>query len=140
VSEQDQRIWQLFLAGASYSQIASAVGCEQAAVDDVVRCSLDATGARRDVLTRYALAVHVERVEALFRAHWTAALRGDHKATDTCRKLLEQQTKMYELGMSAPPAPDGEDHDEESDTFDELARRRTGRGADAPCAASSERL
>lgn len=40
-----------------------------------------------------------ERSERLFRAHWGAALEGNHRSAELCRKLLAQQAPVYGLGQ-----------------------------------------
>lgn len=127
VAERDAKVLQLFVAGASYRQIAAAVGVASAeVVHEIVRREIEQTAARREVLAESASAVFVERSEALFRAHWGPALRGDHKSAEICRRILEQQGRMF---AAEPQAPSGEPDTVEDSTFDELARRRTGRDA-----------
>jgi len=116
-ADRDQRVLQLFIAGATYSQIAAAVEMESTQVHDVVCRELSSSGDRRSVLSNEAVAVYQERSEALFRAHWAPALRGDHKSAEICRKILEQQSRLFgSQDLAAAP--------KKGTALDELAARR----------------
>jgi hypothetical protein len=117
--ERDQRILQLFLAGATYRQIAAAVDLSSTqSVHEIVRRELSEAGRRRSVLLEEAKSIYQERSEALFKAHWGAALRGDHKSAEICRRLLDQQARLFGI---AAPEPEVEDEP------DELAKLRSRR-------------
>jgi hypothetical protein len=120
--ERDQRVLQLFLAGATYRQIAAAVGLGSTqSVHEIVRRELSDAGRRRSVLLEEAKSIYQERSEALFKAHWGPALRGDHKSAEICRRLLEQQTKLF-APESVTPA---DDEEEPNDELSKLRARRT---------------
>lgn len=119
-AERDQRVLQLFLAGATFGQIAAAASMTVAAVHKVVLRQLEASGSRREVLLAEARAVHMERTESLLKAHWTPALRGDHKSAEIVRKILDQQARQFD--MAETPKAEG-------DVIDEIAARRAHRGA-----------
>lgn len=116
--ERGQRALQLFLAGATYPQIASAVGADPEHVHDIVCRELEQSGQRRTVLVDEAKAIYQERTEALFKAHWAPALRGDHKSAEICRKLLEQQARIF-TGQGAV--------ENQGNVVDEIASRRAAR-------------
>lgn len=121
-AERDQRVLQLFLAGATYRQIAAAVGLSSTqTIHEIVRRELSDAGRRRSVLLEEAKSIYQERSEALFKAHWGPALRGDHKSAEICRRLLDQQSKLF--------APTGEPVkvDDDEDQPDELAKLRARR-------------
>ena len=121
--ETRQRVLQLFLAGATYPQIAAAVELESSqAVHDIVCAEMLHTGDRRGVLMDNFRAVFQERAEALFKAHWPPALRGDHKSAEICRKLLDQQARLF-----ADPAFQTTEY--KGDTVDEISARRASRRA-----------
>jgi hypothetical protein len=121
--ETQQRVLQLFLAGATYPQIAAAVELDSSqAVHDIVCAEMLHTGDRRGVLMDNFKAVFQERAEALFKAHWPPALRGDHKSAEICRKLLDQQARLF-----ADPAFQTTEF--KGDVVDEIAARRSTRGA-----------
>jgi len=122
IDDRNQRVLQLFLAGANYSQIAASVDMDAASVHDVVCAELAGSEDRRNVLADEARAIYQERAEALFRAHWAPALRGDHKSAEICRKILEQQSKVFALHDYA---------EAKGDVVDEIAARRAARRAGA---------
>ena len=117
-AERNQRILQLFLAGATYKQIAAGVDIDAAAVHDIVCRELDESGQRRTVLLDEARAVYQERTEALFKAHWAPALRGDHKSAEICRKILEQHARFF---------GNHEQYESKGNVVDEISARRAAR-------------
>lgn len=120
-AERDQKVLQLFLAGATYRQIGAAVGLASTqSVHEIVRRELSDAGRRRSVLLEEAKSIYQERSEALFKAHWSPALRGDHKSAEICRRLLDQQLRLI-APQSVKPT------DEEEDQPDELAKLRARR-------------
>jgi len=114
-SERDQRVFQLFLAGATYHQIASATEMDVTEVHSVLVSELEHSADRRSVLASHGKAVLQERTEALFRAHWAPALRGDHRSAEICRKILD--TARLSLGE--------EPIQRKGTALDELAARRS---------------
>lgn len=124
-AERDQRILQLFLAGATYRQIAAAVGLSSTqSIHEIVRRELSDAGRRRSVLLEEAKAIYQERSEALFKAHWGPALRGDHKSAEICRRLLERQSVAF--AAPSETAKPTEDEEEPNDELAKLRARRTG--------------
>lgn len=136
-AKRDQNVLQLFVAGATYQQIAAAVGLKsQSTVHDIIQRELADAARRRGLLSDEAFAVFQERSERLFRAHWARALDGDHKSAEICRKLLAQQARMYGIDEVTHVSPnrmgivdsDGEtDPLNEQEPMDELARLRAAR-------------
>lgn len=119
-TERDTRIFGLFLAGATFHQIATAVECSIDTVDAVVVSYLS-TDRRRDLLTNHGHAVNIERAEALLKAHWGQAMRGDHRSAEICRRILADKSKELSLA--------GHRLIVEGDAVDEIAARRTARRA-----------
>lgn len=117
--DRNQRVLQLFLAGANYAQIASAVDMDIETVHDLVCQELKRSEDRRTVLSDEARAVYQERSEALFRAHFAPALRGDHKSAEICRRILETQARVFASETQADQPKD--------DQLDELAKLRARR-------------
>lgn len=117
-AETANRVLQLFLAGATYRQIAAAVGLDEAKVHQIVVAELAGAGDRRNVLNNNANEVNLERTEALFRAHWGPALSGDHKSAELCRRILERQAMAADHTVRV-----------EGDSVDEIAQRRAARRA-----------
>lgn len=117
----NQRVLQLFLAGATYHQICAAVDIESVqAVHDIVCSELATSGERRGVLVSEFKSVFQERAEALFKAHWAPALRGDHKSAEICRKLLDQQARLFSN-------PAFQTLEAKGDLVDEITARRAAR-------------
>lgn len=133
--ERDQKVLQLFLAGATYRAIGAAVDLRSTqSVHRIVQRELSSAARRRALLTDEALAVYQERVEALFRAHWGPALRGDHRSAEICRRLLGQQASLYglddlvvEKSSSPTLGENGSGLDDDKDPPDELSRLRAAR-------------
>lgn len=137
--ERDADVLRMFMAGSTYAQIARAISTEGsritlARVHQIVQKELAASAQRRTLLTDEALAIHQERQERLFLAHWGPALKGDHKSAEICRRMLAQQAKLYGLdadtspSLPAPTQPvPASDVDEGPQ--DDLARIRRARDA-----------
>lgn len=102
---RDQRVLQLWIAGGSYPRIAQVVGLTGRRVEQIVKAALAAGASRRALLSEEALAVHQERFERLFGAHWSLALKGDHRSAELCRRMLEQNAKLHGLYADASPLP-----------------------------------
>lgn len=116
-AELDARVLQLVIAGATYRQIASAVGMSEDAVHEATVRAFARSNERRALLTARAAEVNQERTEALLKAHWGPALSGDHRSAELCRRILERQA---ESAGSAQV---------EGDSVDEIAARRAARRA-----------
>ena len=79
---------QLFVAGLSYREIARAVGLRSPqSVCNIVERGLADGGPRREPLADDALAMFIERSEAVLRAHWRRAMEGDVRATEAVRRI-----------------------------------------------------
>jgi hypothetical protein len=134
---RNAQVLQLFLGGASHRTIARVVGLRShRSVGNIVQAALGSTTDRRELLTDEAFAVWQERSERLFQVHWVAALDGNYRSAELCRKLLAQMALVYGLqqGVSAAgtrpdaveanPAEPGDDED-----LDVLERMRRDRAA-----------
>lgn len=128
----------MFLAGATYRQIAAApsVGLRSPqSVHNIVERELKAAAQRRGILTDEAFAIYLERTESLFRANYPAALKGDYKSAVICDRMLARQGRLFGLdivgGGSMPGNQDPEPLDDDEEGGDELAqfRRRRHRPA-----------
>lgn len=123
----------MFVAGATYAVIGKAVGLTQKRVDQIVTRELAASARRRMLLSDEALAVHTERTERLFQAHWGPALKGDHRSADICRKMLDSNARLQGLyadqlpSLPAPTSTSGVNADEDEEPADELERLRRAR-------------
>ena len=138
-AKRDARVLQLHIGGATYRQIAEACDISVAMADKIVRRELAKAAARRDLLGEQALAMFLERSEALFKANYPRAMKGDYKAAVICDRILARQARLFGvvdgLGMGGgvggeppPPEPDTEGDDPEDDG-DELTKWRNRRGA-----------
>lgn len=132
--ERDAEILRLFVAGATYRQIAAVTGVGLTSVDRIVKRELANSAQRRAMLTDEALALYQERQERLFQAHWPKALKGDYRSAEICRRMLDQQARLYglysdnSLTAPTPTSPLGGDDDGEEQQ-DDLARLRAARSS-----------
>lgn len=131
-AERDAKALQLFIAGATYRQIGAAIGLRSSAsVDRIIKKELANAARRRALLSDEAFAIHQERCERLFQAHWGKALQGDHKSALICQRLLSSEARLYGLdadtSLPAPTLPvESMDDDEETDELAKLRARRSG--------------
>lgn len=133
-AERDADVMRMFVAGATYAVIGKAVGLTQKRVDQIVTRELAASARRRLLLGDEALAIHTERTERLFQSLWGPALKGDLRAADICRKMLDSNARLsglYADALPSLPAPTstagvGAD-DEDGEPADELERLRRAR-------------
>src|SRR3990172_2959972 len=91
----------LRLAGASYRQIALALGV------GVKTAWLDVNRALREYLSEpsdQVRAAEVARLDRLFLAHWPKAISGDHQATYTVLAIMDRRARL--LGLDAPKRVD----------------------------------
>lgn len=129
--QRDARALQLFLAGASYRQIADAIGVKSSStVHNIVQRELKEANERRKLLADEAFAMYQERTERLFQAHWGLALQGDHKSAAICQRLLTAQSRLYGLDAdSTLPAPTPTVELARDEVEDELAHLRARRSS-----------
>lgn len=100
-AERQSRALEMFIAGATYRQISDRLEMTEAAVEKAVQKAMAGAAARRrELLADEATAVFAERTEALFRAHYPAALRGDHRSAQICLSILTTP-KPADSGESA---------------------------------------
>lgn len=140
-AKRDAKVLQLHIAGATYRQIAEACEISVAMADKIVRRELAKAAARRDLLGEQALAMFLERSEALFKANYPRAMKGDYKAAVICDRVLARQARLFGvvdglgmgggLGGTTPPdePPDTTGDDDPEDDGDELTKWRNRRGA-----------
>jgi hypothetical protein len=102
-------------------------------VHQIIREQLADADQQRGLLTDEAFSIHQERLERLLAANWEAAMAGDLKASEFCRRLLEQQSKFYGLASVVGPAPGARTRDgaDEQAPRDELARLRAQRAQES---------
>lgn len=99
---RDELVLRLFLAGASYRQIARRVGLRSPqSIANIIRRELrSGAGPGSTPVTEIGRAVFVERLEALLSAVWPGAMAGDPEAGEECLQLLTQQARFY--GLTGP--------------------------------------
>jgi len=122
----------LFLAAASYRDIAAVVGLRSPqSVGNIVARELSGSAPRRDLLTDEAFAVGQERSERLFEAHWARALEGNYRSAEVCRKILGHQATVYGVGcdgaLPAGTRADAVEPEPDDGELDELAKLRAAR-------------
>lgn len=91
-ARQTKLIQQLFVAGYSQSEIAERMSCTTAEVRKAIAKQAKAMTDRHDSEIRNQL--YAERLETLLKAVWPAAVKGDLKAVEEARRLLEQQERL----------------------------------------------
>lgn len=96
----------LFVAGASYQQIADKYDVSLSTVKDVMRRALKLAQEERRELADAALQLHIERLEIMLNAHMPIALnvRGDHaKAKASGDLVLRTLDRLARLqGLDTP--------------------------------------
>jgi hypothetical protein len=115
-AERAQRALELHLAGATYDQIATALGfANRGGAYKAVQAEL----AARPAADRRAevVAVELARMDALMTGVWPKARRGDVAAVDRVLKIGEYRTRLLALTPSPVPAAG-------ADPLDELRARR----------------
>lgn len=115
-AKRDARVLQMYIAGATYRDIGERLGMSHTNVDKVIRREMAKAAKRRDLLADQALATFVERTEAIFKAHFPNALRGDYKASVICDRILARQARLYGLTEGAGAGTSmGPDDDEDTE-------------------------
>ncbi len=97
-----------------------------ASVHRIVRRELEDDGGRRGLLADQAQAVLTERTEALWRAHYPAAMRGDYKSSVICTRILDQQTRALARRQRLEDANTGDGDEVEDDELTAWRKRRLG--------------
>ncbi|AMQ66944.1 MULTISPECIES: hypothetical protein [Mycolicibacterium] len=141
-ARRDAKVLRLHIAGATYRQIAESCEISVGMADKIVRRELAKAAARRDLLGEQALAMFLERQEALFKANFPAAMKGDYKASVICDRIMARQARLFEVidghgrggGSGDPdetpdPTPDDDTDSDDEDDGDDLAKWRRRRGA-----------
>ena len=131
---RDALVFQMFLSGMPYRAIGrhERVQLSCRGVDLAVRRQLAASGQRRAVLTDEAVAVHIERLESLFSAAYADAVRGNVRAGEQCRRLLDSIARVQGLldgaeRLPAEPPPSDDPPEVDVDGLDDLQRYRFDR-------------
>lgn len=127
----------MFMAGFTTFHIRRKVGLTARRIEQIIERELRESAQRRLMLTDEALSVHIERTERLFLAHWSPALKGNHRSAEICRRILEGNARLFGLADSFStnlPAPTGDlpdspEPEPDDEPEDELAALRAARGA-----------
>jgi hypothetical protein len=129
---RDAIILQLFLSGHSEREIAKhqRIKLSPGRVHTIIVEQLEKAGERFGLISEKALIVYSERLEMLIRAIWGRAYSDqDPKAIEVARRLLEQQSRLYQIsddnrGMPLPPMGDNDLSDDVADLQAWRARHR----------------
>lgn len=121
MTDDTGRVLDLFIAGATVRQIAERLTMTAPAVEEAIRDGMGLASGSRDRLADMTRVLLHERIDALFRAHFPQALRGDHRSAEVCRRVIDQQIQLSEMDMSRGR--------KKGDSIDEIAARRTARRA-----------
>jgi hypothetical protein len=125
---RDGLILNLFLSGWTEREIGKhpRIALHNATVHRIIVKQLGMAAERFGLISEKALIVYSERLEMLLKAIWNRAVGDkDPKAIEVARRLLEQQSRLYQLSderMAMPMAPMGDN--ELADDVVELARWR----------------
>jgi hypothetical protein len=125
---RDGLILNLFLSGWTEREIAKhpRIALSAGHTHVVIVKQLEKAAERFGLISEKALIVYSERLEMLIKAIWTRAVSDrDPKAIEVARRLLEQQSRLYQISderMAMPLAPMGDN--ELSDDVVELQRYR----------------
>lgn len=112
---RDAFVLRLHLAGLSYRKIAchSRVRLSVHGVELALKRSLTRDRPGASTLSRQARHLYALRLESLLRSAWPKALAGDLKAAEHCRRLLEQEARLWGLaGRESGPDVQRADHAE----------------------------
>jgi len=96
-----QRAVELRIAGQSYASIGSAIGCSRQNAFAHVSKAFDEIRAETEKDAAALRAVEIERLDALLRAVWEAAMTGDFGAVDRALKIAERRARLCGLDMPA---------------------------------------
>lgn len=125
-------IMKFFLAGVSEREIGEhhSVGLDQSMVHRIIKQSIQDAADHRELLSDQALAIYVDRLEALLRAAWPKALTGDAKGIEVARRLMEMYGRLYGLedearGQLMPPIGAESELEGVIEPGDELAQYRS---------------
>jgi hypothetical protein len=112
---RDQLVLSLFLSGWTEREIAKQprVNLSPSRVHRIIVQQLEIAAERFGLISEKALIVYSERLEMLIKAIWPKAIEKDTKAIEVARRLLEQQSKLYQIsedsrGMPLAPMGDNE--------------------------------
>ena len=97
---RDVLIYRLHLAGVSYREIGKRAGITGAAVHKIVKSRLAKAADQRVDLEGVAVAEHLERLSVILAANSAAAAKGDIKAGELCRRILESMARVQGLNTS----------------------------------------
>ena len=98
--QREQRGLELRLAGASYVQIAEALGMTPGGAFKVVDRALRRQAAETDEKVEALRSLELSRLERLHLALWSRGKDGDVKAVQTLLRLAERRARL--LGLDAP--------------------------------------
>jgi hypothetical protein len=119
--EQDRKALDLRKAGMPPEQIAEMLGYSDAlSAALAVRRALDEAPAEP---LEETVRLEIERLDAMFKAMWPEALRGNHLKVDRCLQIMERRGLLQGLERVRPELPRKED------ALDDLAARRAKRRA-----------
>jgi hypothetical protein len=116
---RDTLILRLFLSGYSEREIAKhpRIALSPGHTHQIIVKELGKAAERFGLISEKALVVYSERLEMLLKAIWPKAMDKDTKAIEVARRLMEQQSRLYQIsdervGMPIAPLGDNELGDE----------------------------
>lgn len=123
-------ILQMFLAGWSEREIGrhQRIQMTGPSVHYTIKNELKRLTNRHDLMRDRAVAIYMERLEALLKASWPQAMSGDLKAVEVSRRIVDQMGRFYDLEEEGkvpaiPPVSDQELEDEDADELSAYRKR-----------------
>lgn len=120
-AENDRKALELRKAGASLEAIAAALDLEPGVVAASLARSLAGLTQESDEDLRR---LEIERLDALQRALWPKALKGEGASVDRCLAIMERRARLLKLDRERKP-------EEATDGIDQLAAKRAARRSEA---------
>ena len=99
--ERDKRVMASRLAGTSLREIAEHENCS---VDEVENAIVRQSGGVSPNFRERHMQLSLERLDRLLRAHYAAALKGNHDSSIIYLRVIEMSGRF--LGLFPPPQPD----------------------------------
>ncbi len=102
--ERERKAMELRLAGATYAQIAQALGISQAGAHKAVMRALKRLNEKLNEQAEQVRRLELERLDRMLLALWPQAQKGNHGAVDRILRIMERRARL--LGLDAPKSVD----------------------------------
>lgn len=95
--QRNKHAVQLALAGASYSEIGTALGVSKTTAYRIVKAELADAAKRRVEAVDQMVDLEASRLDRLQMAVWSRAINGDLGAVDRVLRIMERRAKLFGL-------------------------------------------